>query len=174
MSEVMKNKDGIIIDPKYKKYTAFKLHNVEGFWCKVTEPDTQFEHKWSVDLHLTDAQATELKAVGFNVKDITNKKTGVVTPNVLKAVKKVKNKDGSENKAPTCVGPDGKTPFTEKIGNGSKLNLNLTAKAWFIQGQWSLSCYLDGVQVAELVEYAGGFGDVSGDTEGASGSGLGL
>lgn len=162
MSDAMVTANGIQIDPKYKKYVKFGLNNVKGFWIKVLEPDTAYEHKWSIDLHLTDAQATELKAVGFSVKDeVKNKKGEIVGKNVLKVSKKVKNKDGSDNKPPFVVSQDGRTPWTEPLGNGSLLNLKLSAKAWYVQGKWTLSCYLDGVQVVVAEEYGSGFGDVT-------------
>ena len=159
-------KTGIDIDDKYaKNYVKFKLTNVKVFWAKVHEPDTKYEHKWCVDIHLEDALAEELKKLGFDIKDKTNK-DGTVTKNLFKVSKKCRTAKGVENKPPQVVGQDGKTPFTEQIGNGSIVNLNLSAKAWPIKGTWILSAYLDGVQVVDPVEY-GGFDDVSGDTDDA-------
>jgi len=156
-------KDGINIDQKYADgYVKFKLTNIKVFWAKVHEPDTKFEHKWSVDCHLEDGLAGELKKLGFAVNDKTLK-DGTVIKNLFKVTKKVRTAKGVENKPPQVVGADGRTPHTEQIGNGSICNLNLSAKAWPIKGTWILSAYLDGVQVVDGVEF-GGFDDVSGDT----------
>lgn len=158
--EAMITSAGITIPEKFEKYVAFPLDNVKCNWIKLNELDTAFEHKWCVDLLLDDTTAAQMKAMGFNVKDITDK-NGFVTKNVLKASKKEKNKDGSLNKQPAFVGPDGVTPVVGKVGNGTVLNLRLTGKAWKIKGEWSLSCYIDAAQVVDLVAAPTGFEPVA-------------
>lgn len=163
--EKMMTANGIEIPAKFSTYVKFPLDNVTSNWVYLTELDTTFEHKWSSDLVLDDEVGAAMKAMGFNVRDLTDK-SGNVTKNVLKVVKKEKNKDGSLNPQPLVVGPDGKTTFTARIGNGSVLNYKLTAKAWKVKGQWSLSCYLDAAQVVTLVEPPSSFGDTTGAATG--------
>ena len=154
------------IPQKYKDgYVKLSLTNVEVYWAHVQKADREFgNNKWHLQMRLDDKLAEELKAEGFNVKDKTDKQ-GNVAKNTLIAKKEVMKKNGQPNKQPYIKGPDGKTDFTDNIGNGSILNLNLSAKAWKIRGKWSLSCYLDGIQVVNHVPYAGGFSDVSEATE---------
>ena len=153
------------IDSKYKqgKYIQFKLNNVEVWWAKVHKPDTAFgNNRWSIDMHLTDALSAQMKAEGFNVTD--KESGGVVTKNILRAKKDAVTKDGKPQKAPEVVGPDGRTPFTDDIGNGSICNLILSARAWEINKKWVLTTYLEKVQVVKHVAYAGSsFEDVSGE-----------
>lgn len=159
------NKAGIAIDEKYcNGYIKFDLSNVVCFWVHLDTPDTAFgNNKWCLEMRLEDEVAEQMKAIGFDVKDKV--KDGVTTKNVLKAKKEVLTRAGKEQTKPKVVGPDGRTLFTDKIGNGSVLNLQLSCKAWPINGAWQLSCYVDAAQVVILEEYTGGgsFGDTTGD-----------
>jgi hypothetical protein len=152
------------IDPKYKqgKYIQFRLNNVEVHWAKLYVPDTAFgNNRYTIDMHLDDALAALLKAEGFNVQD-KEAKDGTIIKNVFKAKKDALTKAGKIQKAPEVVGPDGRTPFTEDIGNGSICNLILSARAWEISRKWTLACYIEKVQVVKHIPYAkGGFEDVS-------------
>lgn len=152
------------IDQKYKDgYVNFIIPNVEVFWAHVYTPDTAFgDSKWSIEMRLPDGElATNMKDAGFNIKDKTDK-NGNVIKNVLVAKKATHSKSG-ENEPPTIVGLDGRTKFTENIGNGSICNVKVSAKAWKVRGKWILSLYLEGVQVLKHVEYnGGGFPDMTG------------
>lgn len=152
------------IDSKYKqgKYVQFRLNNVEVWWAKVHKPDTAFgNNRYTIDMHLEDAVAKQMIAEGFSVKD-KEAKDGSTIKNVLRAKKDAITKNGTPQKAPEVVGPDGKTPFTEDIGNGSICNLILSARAWDINKKWVLTVYLEKVQVVKHVSFAGsGFEDVS-------------
>lgn len=157
------------IDNKYKqgKYVQFRLNNVEGHWFHLDKPDTAFgNNRWTLDCHLEDHLANQLKAEGFNVKD-KEAKDGTVIKNVFKPKKDAINKKtGQPNKPPEVVGPDGKTPFTEPLGNGTVVNLILSARAWEISKKWTLGCYIEKVQVVKHVPFSGGgFEDVSGSED---------
>jgi hypothetical protein len=160
------NKHGIEIEEKFiKGYVNINLSNIECHWCHLVTPDIAFgNNKWCLEMRLDDTLAEQMKQLGFDVKD--KMKDGVVVAkNVLKAKKEVILKSGKKQTAPTVVGPDGKTLWTEDIGNGTVCNLQLSCKAWPISGNMQMSAYVDAVQVVTHVAYSGSFSDVSGDTE---------
>ena len=167
MAVAKKAAPAVEIEQKYKDgYVRFKLSNVKVFWAHINKPDTAFGgNKWTVEMRLEDEIATALKSIGFNVNDKKDKE-GNDIKNVFKAKKEVATRAGKEQTPPVCVGADGKTPFTDDIGNGSICNLNLSAKAWQIRGEWTLACYIEGIQVVQHEAYSGGFEDVSGDSSG--------
>lgn len=155
------------IDQKFKDgYVNFIVPNVPVYWCHLTRPDTAFgDSKWSIEMRLPDGElAKNLKDSGFNMKDKKDKQ-GNIIKNCLVAKKATQGKEGP-NKAPMVVHLDGKTPFTEDIGNGSICNVKVQAKAWKVNGKWILSLYLEGVQVVEHVAYnGGGFEDLTGGSD---------
>ena len=135
----------------------FTLANVPVKWASLLKPDTRFEPCYKVDLILTKDQAERMAAVGFKVR------TDKDGDKVLRVKKKTMTKSGTPMEAPSCVGPDGETIFTERIGNGSVLNVSIFAKYIEVSGTTYLPAYLNGVQVVEHVAYKGAadFGDVS-------------
>lgn len=159
------NKHGIEIEDKFiNGYVNISLSNVECHWCHLFSPDTAFgNNKYSVEMRLEDELAGQLKQLGFDIKDKV-KDGEVVAKNVLKAKREVVLKSGKKQGPPSVVGPDGRTPFTEEIGNGAILNLNLSCRAWPINGSMQLSAYVDEVQVVSNQARGKGFGDVSGDS----------
>jgi len=162
------NKDGVeIAEHMTKGYTNIKLSNIECHWLHLDEPDTAFgNNKWCLEMRLDDGIAQQLRDIGFIVKDKIDLSTQEVKgKNVLKAKKEVVTQKGKVQMKPSVVGPDGKTPWTEPMGNGTICNLHLSFKAWFVNGVWQMSMYIDAVQVVTLAAFAGSFSDVSGDDE---------
>jgi len=146
------------IDKKFEDYQPVSFSNKKVQWCKLQTPDEYKGKKsWTLQLiyDMTDpqdkAEADLLLASGFNIRE----KNGVT----FLAVKKDADKNPD---CPHCVGPDGKTPFTDEIGNGSVVNVNASAKKWDVCD--TITLYIEGVQVVEHVAYAkgAGFGDVTG------------
>jgi hypothetical protein len=131
----------------------FPINGVAVKWAYLDAPDTRFEHKYKVDLVLTKDQAEKMKAVGFKIK--TDKDGDFV----LTATKKTRTKGGKVMEAPRVVGRDGQTPFTEKVGNGSIINIKIFAKYTEVSGNTFLPAYINSVQVLSHVPFAGGFGN---------------
>jgi hypothetical protein len=148
----MAKKGDIQIVDKFIEGEVFPLTNVPCKWASLKDPDTRFEHCWKVDLILTKEQAEKMKAVGFNVKQDSEGEW------YLRAKKKTKTKSGTPLEPPRVVSRDGSTPFTERIGNGSILNVNIFAKYLEVNGKTHLPAYLNEVQVVEHVPYSGGPG----------------
>jgi hypothetical protein len=159
---------GVVTMAGKKKFTMkdefvegdeFTLTNVKCKWAALIQPDTRYEHKWKIDVILTKKLSESLKSVGFNVK--TDKDGDLI----LRVIKKTRTKSGTPMEAPRCVGLDGSTPFTERIGNGSTVNIKIYAKYIEVSGETHLPAYINAVQVVDLVPYKGGsdFDDLSGD-----------
>lgn len=129
---------------------VFILKEVKCKWAKVHEPDDRYEEKWTITAVLDNKLAEDLEDVGFNIKiDGDGDK-------VLEVKTKVNKKNGTKNKAPQVVGSDGRTPFTDNIGNGSTVNIKVYAKYMTVSGKEFLPAYLNAVQVIDHVEYTGG------------------
>ena len=135
----------------------FTLANVPVKWASLLKPDTRFEPCYKVDLILTKDQAERMAAVGFKIR------TDKDGDKVLRVKKKTMTKSGTPMEPPSCVGPDGETVFTERVGNGSVLNVSIFAKYIEVSGTTYLPAYLNGVQVVNHVPYKGAadFADVS-------------
>lgn len=129
------------------------LRNVRCQWASVQQPNTKFEHAWEIEAVLEPAHIPELTALGIAGKIKTNdgKKT-------LRFKQKCKGskKDGSTyDKPKPRIVDAAKKDFTGLIGNGSLVNINFALRPWTMAGQSGTACDLVGVQVVELVAYAG-------------------
>jgi hypothetical protein len=129
---------------------VFALINVKVKWAALNKPDTRFEPCWKVDAVLSPDQAEKMKAVGFRIRQDADGDW------VLRCKKKCRTKSGQPMEAPRVVGRDGVTPFTENIGNGSVMNINVFAKYIEVAGKTHLPAYLNEAQVVEHVPYTGG------------------
>lgn len=146
----------------WTKGAEFPLMNKKVLWANIMEgnPDTKYGAAWKLDAVLTDDEAKSMEAAGFGVK--ADKKTGEKTLTIkTKCIKK----DGTKNRYPTVVGRDGKTPFTEEVGNGSICNIKVWAKQNVVKGETFLNAYINAVQVVEHVARGAGFDDVREDNE---------
>ncbi len=153
------------IEQKYRDgYVSFRLTNVKVWWAHLQRTDTAFgNNKWCMEMHLDDDVAKELKDIGFNIVDKTDKE-GNVIKSIFKAKKEKVTKAGKEQEKPLVYLADGITVTNDDVGNGSVCNVMLQAKAWPIRGKWQLGAYIDKVQVVKLVPYdKGGFTDVTED-----------
>lgn len=158
-------KKGFTMKDEFVEGDEFTLTNVKCKWAALITPDTRYEHKWKIDVILTKKLSESLKSVGFNVR------TDKDGDEILRVIKKTRTKGGSPMEAPRVVGLDGITPFAERIGNGSTVNIKIYAKYIEVSGQTHLPAYINAVQVVDLVPYKGGsdFDDLTG--EGGSGTG---
>jgi hypothetical protein len=140
----------------------------------LIKPDLYMgDEKWVVDINLDPTTAAECKKLGFDLKTSKNPNKDTVE-NVLKAKRKTKDKTGKAQPAPTIVGLDGRTPFTEEIGYGTRANVLISVRAWEVFDKvaggkiWKLFAYIDAVQVIDHVPRGGsgnGFDDLSSGTE---------
>lgn len=152
------------IPQKYKDdYVKIKLTNVPVRYVHLSTPDLAFGgNKFHMQMLLDDQTAQALEAEGFKLKE-KEEKDGTITKNILQPKKNGLKKDGSKNEPPRVVGPDGRTAFTEPIGNGSEVNALLSCRAWKVQGKWILSAYIEAVQVVKHVELqSSAFEDLTG------------
>jgi len=153
------------IDEKYKKsYVPMTISGAEIGWSHLVKPDLYMgDEKWIVDLNLDPKTAKECKDMGFDLKTVKDPNKNTVE-NVLKAKKKTKDKNGAPQAPPTIVGLDGRTPFTEEIGYGTRANVKISVRAWEVFDReaggkiWKLFAYIDAVQVVDHVPRAGGSG----------------
>lgn len=140
---------------------TFVIKNRPVKWAKVDPefPDTKYEPCWKVDIVLDEEWKDNLTKSGFNIHQDTDGDW------VLRCKRKVKTMKGKTQTPPRVVGLDGRTPFTEAIGNGSICNIEVFAKYNEVAGKTHLTSYLNAIQVANHVPYGGGssFDDLTGD-----------
>lgn len=149
------------IKKEYREgYVKFRLNNLEVQWAHLLRPDTAFGgSKWCVEIILTDEYIEKYGKEGFTFKEKDGK-------TILKAKKNTQTAKCGEQSPPLVVGPDGRTPWTEDIGNGSVCNLNLSARAWKVGGKETISTYIESVQVVKHVAYeSDSFEDLSGEED---------
>ena len=130
------------------------ITDVELNWAKLDAPaQNPFggPPSWELQIATDDAdKASELKAMGLNVKEKDGKST-------VNTRRKSVRADGSPMDPVRVVGKD-KQPIQNRraIGNGSKGNVILWAAPYENMGRKGVSFSLTAVQVTEMVEYTGG------------------
>jgi hypothetical protein len=136
---------------KFIKGDTFVLRNVKVKWAWLDpdRPDTKYEHCWRVDIILDDETEAILKSSGFNVKVDKDGDT------IYRAKKKCKTRAGKSQRAPEVFSLDGRTRFTEIIGNGSTCNVEIFGKYHEVAGETHLSGYLNKIQVVDHIPYGG-------------------
>jgi len=144
--------------------------NKEVRWASVHTPDERFDPCWKADILFNKkTDAKEIKAymdLGFNFKEYKNKEGVPTDPDIyyLRAKSKCNQKSGKANKPPVVVGRDGRTPFSQDIGNSSTCNVKVYVKENIVTGKRHVTLYLNAVQVVNHVEYGGGaFDSVDGE-----------
>ena len=143
------------------------LKNVEVQWAKVFEPDTAFEHMWSLKAILTQDHQEQLVSI---TKTVDPKGKGVKIKvedgeASYRFKRKVNKADGSGNNTPPLVcGPAGPTDiFNLPIGNGSICNIQYKPVAYDNKFGKGVLCDLQGVQVLVHVPYGTQDGDEFGE-----------
>ena len=152
----------VTIDQKYVDgYVALPFTGVKVRWAKVQpHQGDSFQggpEKHCIDVLLEDKVAESMIKQGFHIKG--EKGDYWFTP---KSAKFEKN-GTTPKRALTIVGPDGHTPVTAELGNGTLVNINVSARKWSSVAK--ISTYIAGIQVLNLVEYGGGsssFADTTG------------
>ena len=122
-----------------------------AYYAFVTEPNTNFkDHVWSINV--CDLDKESMKTVvedGLILKPSNdNHPTDYV---IIK--QKVYKKDGGKFNAPGVLDAS-KEPWDDrKIGNGSKVRVLYTPRAWTVAGNEGVTADLKMVQVLDLVPY---------------------
>ena len=109
------------------------------------------DKEWSVDVLLTDEQATKWAESG--VKPAFKEKDGQKVVTLRKDC--VYAKSGDPQKAPLVFDEFGE-PLDVLVGNNSVANVQFTVRDWEYMGKQGKTAKLVALQVLELVEYAGG------------------
>ena len=153
-------KKGSTKQSDFVKGCEFVLSGVKVLWANVQadNPDSKYERVWKTDVILEKSMADSMLASGFGVRE----KDGEY---LLTIKKKCMTRDGKAQTPPTVVGRDGKTPFTEEIGNGSTCNIKVYAKYCEVKGETHLPAYLNALQVVEHVARGAGFDNLDGTEE---------
>lgn len=140
---------------------TFIIENVIVDWASVFKPNTRFRPEWSVQIRVPGDTVQKFFDVGFRLKQQPD---GSYT---LRARRYCRLDNGDELAPPEVVDADN-NPWSETrglIGNGSLCNVMVRAKYTTYQGVEGLSCYLEGLQVINLVPYeakGASFGKVQG------------
>ena len=141
----------------YTNYVGVKFSNVKIQWAKLATPDEyKGSKKFKLEMYFETKEELDksevYKAENFNVRTKNDK----VILGMSKEFSKAKHVGPDGTICIEVVGPDGVTPFTEELGNGTIVNINGTAKKWDVTDKVTL--YIGEVQVVEHVVYTGGGG----------------
>ena len=138
-------------------------------WADVVQPNTKFEPAWQIDVcHLNDEDIGKITEDGLGGKLRHDDEKGTF----ITIKQKVDGKDGKKFDPPEVVDAQ-RRPFTQKIGNGSKVNVRYKRREWDYGSKSGISGDLRGVQVVEYVAIPGGDEDsfeVIGSDEGGEDS----
>lgn len=140
--------------PEFVEGLTFIIENVYVDYASVFKPNTKYRPEWAVVIRVPPHLVNEYADVGFKLKQDQD---GSYT---LRAKRYTTLSDGTHMEPPEVVDADG-IPWTESrglIGNGSRCNVKVRAKYQMYNGVEGLSCYLEGLQVLDLVPYSGGVG----------------
>ena len=115
-------------------------------WACVQTPNKKFDPTWQIDVTIDEKQAKELKKLGLTLKEDDKGNP------VIKLKRAVMKKDGTPNQKPRVVDAK-KQPFTDLVGNGSRVNAAFNVYEWNNNFGNGIAADLFAVQVLELVPY---------------------
>ena len=134
-----------------------KLNVVDGvaFWASILTPNKSTE-TYNIDLSVDSDTAEHLKSLGMKA---ASKKDGSKVEHekgkqVFRFKRKVLKKDGTATSPPVLVDAQ-KNPIKTLIGNGSTVKVAFRMYEWKFKGKEGVSADLSGVQILDLVEFAG-------------------
>jgi len=133
---------------------ALIIKDLTAKWAKINgneAPTNSFGSKqWEMLVQTTDpAKAKELADYGLKVKEADEEGKKVFSA----SLKRKGMKANGEANTPVKIVDGSLQPFTNSIGNGSKVNVNLWQYEYEFAGRKGVSTSLTGVQVIDLVEY---------------------
>lgn len=141
------------------------LKNARVWWAKVHKPDREY-HCWSVDVVVDKKTAVEFKKAAeefFAAQPNTSGKGRMpkvtldedgMNGYVIKVRRNVKKVNGEDNPPPKVVDASN-APLDKLIGNDSIANVQYKFYLWSNKFGKGVGVDLCGVQVMELVPYAG-------------------
>ena len=88
-------------------------------WAKVFQPDTKYGVKYTIDVALDENSLDLFRSSGSRIKERKDEKTGEIFVKFARDEEGIKKGEKITYGPPHVYGPDGKTPFTDLIGNGS-------------------------------------------------------
>ena len=131
------------------------IKDLTAKWVKIMgeAPTNQFGGKqWEMQVQTTDAaKAKEFEDAGLKVK--TAEEDGVKVFSVNLKRKATKNDGNPMTPVKVVDGALQAFPTDKRIGNGSKVNVNLWQYEYEFMGRKGVSTSLTAVQVIDLVEY---------------------
>ena len=129
----------------------------KAMWASVTQPNTTYEPKWSVNLVVDNDTAQKFSNDGYTVKNKPVSWSEEELPTIV-IQRKVAAPWGGDRDAPELVGTtrDGQgnwTPLDVKVGNGSDVSVQY--KQWESEknGEKFKGLELMKVQVTTLIAY---------------------
>lgn len=120
--------------------------NGEARFAYLFKPDTKFTPKYCIDLVVdkkTYDEMTKLGTGGLQEKD---------GEYIIKFKTLAAFADGTAKPHPDVFGPDGKTPFTQEVGNGSEVRVLYSVHEYSSYGGGK-TLILEKVQVVKHVPY---------------------
>lgn len=149
----------MILIIKKKKGTPMSVINGTAYFASVTDPNTNYEPVWSINVCDLDKESMKTVVEDNLILKPANEKH----PTDYVVIKQKVNKlDGSGKFNPPKVIDAAKETWDgSKIGNGSKVTVLYTPRAWKYAGNKGVTADLKTVQVLDLIPYV----DTSGDDE---------
>jgi hypothetical protein len=134
----------------HRKKGAFNMPVLSGkaHWASISSPNTTFEPVFTIDLSLEGDQLEQAKKLGLKVKNKNDDRGQFVT-----IKRKLKRKDGTDNKAPSLKDGNKRDITGTLVGNGSDVNVLFKTYEWEYAGNTGIGTDLQAVQVVNLVPY---------------------
>ena len=144
------------------------LKNMKVAWAKLREDNKdvslEFGDTWSIQVYVDKAFADKWNSSSMSPKAKIAKSDTESGEWSIQFKKDCNWKKSGDPKQPPVVVDMFGEPITSNIGNGSICNIQYKKWDWTYMGKTGISTELTGVQVVELVEYAGGGEDTIGFT----------
>lgn len=139
------------------------LDNMKVSWAKLREDNkdvsVDFGDTWSIQCYVEKEFADKWNKADMSPKAKQAKDGDTLGDWHIQFKRDCIWKKSKDAKTPPVVVDNFGNPFLDNIGNGSTCNIQYKKWTWEYMGKTGTSTELQGVQVVELVEYAGGGND---------------
>lgn len=123
----------------------------KAMWAKVFQPDTKYGVKYTIDVVLDPASYDLFLSSGSRSKIRKDEKTGETFVKFTRDESGFRKGEEVKFGPPDVLSADGKTPFTQLIGNGSQV----TVKVEVYDSKHGKGTRLAAVRVDEHVPFEG-------------------
>lgn len=131
-----------------------------GHWAMIVNPDTKYEDKWKITVHMDKDEYKKLKDLGLSPKlEVDDDDNITYYYSFFRLVNK-RGKAKGQNERPVLVDAEGK-PMDCLIGNGSDVVVKHKPYQWNNEHGKGVGTDLQGVQVVNLIPYESEGGDDS-------------